>query len=214
MVDIMICDDQEVVRIGLTTLLSQEPTFKVIGQASSAEEAVRKAIEYKPHVVIIDIMMPGDGIKACHQITRELKETKILVLTSHTEEDTLVIDAIMAGVSGYLLKKTPGHELVELIKKIHRGQHLLDPGITGRVFDYIRKPQTITPVHAQLSEQEEQILELLAEGMTNREIAQRIHLAERTVRNYVSNILQKLDLKNRVEAATYSIRRRYNQYSK
>lgn len=206
---ILIGDDQEVVRIGLATLLSQVPDFQVIGYATTAQEAVRQAQLYRPQVVLLDISLPGDAIGACHQISSTVKNSKVLILTSQND-DRLLIDAIMAGVVGYILKKTPGEELVSSIKKIHQGQYILDPELTGRVFDYIKRPHRFKPVHKKLSEQEEHILELLAEGMTNREIADRVHLAERTVRNYVSNILKKLDLKNRVEAATFITRRRYD----
>lgn len=212
-ITILICDDQEVVRIGLATLLSQEPNFKVIGYATAAEEVVEKAKETRPHIIIMDITIPGDGIKACYQITAMFKETKILILTSSLNSgEDLLIDAIMAGVKGYFLKKTPGEELVEIVKQIHQGKSLLDPAMTEKVFEYIRKPQGVRPIHTDLSEQEEQILDLLTQGLTNQEIADRIHLAERTVRNYVSNILKKLDLKNRVEAATYMTKKKYNQY--
>lgn len=211
-IDILIGDDQEVVRIGLATLLSQESIFKIIGYAATAEEVVQKAREERPHVIIMDILISGDGIKACYQITSMLKETKILILASQPNDDDLVIDYIMAGVKGFFLKKTSGEDLVEIIKKIYQGHSLLDPAVTGKVFEFIRRPQRVRPVHTELSEQEEQILDLLALGLTNQEIGDRIHLAERTVRNYVSSILKKLDLKNRVEAATYMTKKKYNQY--
>lgn len=210
-IKILICDDQEVVQIGLTTLLLKVPAFEILGHTTTAQESVKKAKELEPHVVIIDINLPGDGLWACQEISFHVKASKLLVLTSHID-DKLLIDAIRVGIKGYFLKKTPGEELVEIIKKIHQGFYLLDPVITGRVFDYIKRPHHHKSVYRKLSEQEEVILDLLAQGMTNQEIADRIHLAERTVRNYVSKILKKLDLKNRVEAATFITRRRFNQF--
>lgn len=207
-IGILICDDQEVVRIGLVTLLSQEPGFQVLGQATTARESIKIATHKRPHVILIDTCIPGGGLEACYQIASEVKGAKIIVLTSQSQGPQ-VIAAIMAGVHGYFLKKTKGKELLAMIKRVHHGKYLLDPEITEEVFHYIKKTHTYKPVHKKLSEQEEQILIFLAQGMTNREIAEQIHLAERTVRNYVSNILKKLQLKNRVEAATYTIRRNY-----
>lgn len=208
-IHILIGDDQEVVRIGLATLLSQVPDFRVLGHVTTAQEAVKRVKECRPDVAILDIFLPGDAVGACQQISSRAKRTKILILTSRDDE-RILIDAIMAGIRGYILKKTPGEKLVKMIRMIHQGQYILDPELTERVFDYIKKPSHFRPAHRKLSQQEELILELLGEGMTNREIAERVHLAERTVRNYVSNILKKLDLKNRVEAATFITRRRYD----
>lgn len=208
MLRIVLVDDHEVVRLGIKSLLGRHPQFQVVAEAGNAQEAVEQAVQHKPDVVIMDIRLPGkSGIEATQEITKKLPETKVIVLTSFAE-DNLLFDAIMAGASGYVLKQIGSGELVRALETVARGEKLLDPAVTQKVFDRVR--QTAREAQgenfARLTNREIQILALVAEGKTNKEIAEKVFLSEKTVRNYVSSILDKLNLSTRTEAATYAVK--------
>lgn len=207
---ILIADDHEVVRIGLASLLDGQDGFEVIGQARSGDEAVRLARHHRPDVVVMDIRMPnGSGIDACRTITAELDAMPVVMLTSHADSDAL-FDAIDAGASGYVLKRVGSDELVSAVRTVAGGGSLLDPAVTRRVLDRIRSAGRMEEAGAfsELTEQERRVLAHIADGASNREIAARMGLAEKTVRNYVSSLLAKLALESRAQAAGYAIRNR------
>lgn len=207
---ILIADDHEVVRIGLAALLDAQDGFEVVGQAGSGAEATRLARQHRPDVVVMDIRMPnGSGIEACRTITAELERTPVIMLTSHADSEAL-FDAIDAGASGYVLKRVGSSELVDAVRSVAAGGSLLDPAVTRRVLDRVRNASRLEEAGAfnELTEQERRVLAHIADGASNREIAARMGLAEKTVRNYVSNVLAKLALESRSQAATYAIRNR------
>ncbi len=208
MLKILLVDDHEVVRLGLKSLLSDYPSFEVVAEASTADEAVEKTLNYKPDVVVMDIRLPGkNGIEATREIMDELPDTKVIMLTSYAEDD-LLFDAINAGAFGYVLKQIGSDDLIDALEAIGRGEALLDPSLTQKVFKRVREAsrKATDEAFASLSDQEIRILSLIAEGKTNKEIASAIFLSEKTVRNYVSSILSKLSLKTRSEAAAYAVK--------
>jgi two-component system, NarL family, response regulator DevR len=210
LIRILIADDHEVVRIGLASLLDGQEGFEVVAQARSGDEAVRLARHHRPDVVIMDIRMPnGSGIDACRVITNELTGTPVVMLTSHADSDAL-FDAIDAGASGYVLKRVGSDELISAVRTVAAGGSLLDPAVTRRVLDRIRSASRLEEAGAfsDLTEQERRVLAHIADGASNREIAARMGLAEKTVRNYVSSLLAKLALESRAQAAAYAIRNR------
>jgi two-component system, NarL family, response regulator DevR len=205
---VMLVDDHELVRLGLKTLLSRYPHFEVVAEAGDAAEALVKVLHYRPDVVVMDIRLPGkSGIEATREIVKRLPETKVVMLTSYAEDD-LLFDAITAGAAGYVLKRIGSDELVHALETVGRGESLLDPGVTQKVFRRMRESarQAEDAAFATLTDQEVRVLALLTQGKTNKEIASEIFLSERTVRNYVSSILDKLDLSSRAEAAAYAVR--------
>ena len=209
-VRVLVCDDHELVRGGLKALLESDLTVEFVGEAGSADQAIRVAAEVKPDVVVMDIRMPGrSGIEACREIRAEREETRVLILTSFADDEAL-FSAIMAGASGYVLKQIKGNDLLDAIHKVASGQSLLDPTVTARVLARIRGDAGSSTGDAgdDLTAQERKIVELLAEGKTNRQIGEQIHLAEKTVKNYVSNILMKLGLSRRAEVAALMAKRR------
>jgi DNA-binding NarL/FixJ family response regulator len=208
-VSILIVDDHEVVRMGLRTLLERRPGFTVVGEAATAEEAVRAARQSQPDVVIMDIRLPdGNGVEATREIREDRPETKVIMLTSYADDEAL-FGSIMAGASGYLLKQTRGQSLAEAIEKVAEGESLLDPAVTQKVLDGMRRLATGEGGDlAALSPQERKILALIAEGKTNKEIAEDVFLSDKTVKNYVSSILSKLNLRRRSEAAAFMAERR------
>jgi two-component system response regulator DevR len=211
---IIIVDDHEVVRLGLRALLERHPGFTVVDEASNAKEAVQKALQHHPEVVVMDIRLPGgSGIDACREIVAEAPDIKVIMLTSFAEDDML-FEAIAAGAAGYVLKQIGGDDLVRAIEAVGRGEALLDSALTQRVFARVREAQRKDEQSAfnQLTEQEMRVLGLVAEGKTNREIAQQLFLGEGTVRNYVSSILSKLALTNRAEAAAYAVQHNIRAY--
>ena len=212
---ILIADDHEVVRIGLAALLDAQDGFEVVAQAATGREAARMALEHRPDVVVMDIRMPnGSGIDACRTITREASGMPVIMLTSHADSDAL-FDAIDAGASGYVLKRIGSHELVDAVRTVASGGSLLDPSVTRSVLDRIRNAGRLEEAgaFADLTEQERRVLAHVADGASNRQIADRMGLAEKTVRNYVSNILAKLALESRSQAAAYAIRNRLPELS-
>jgi two-component system response regulator DevR len=210
-VRVLLCDDHELVRRGLRALLESDLSIEVIGEAGSADDAVAAAAEASPDVVVMDVRMPGrSGIEACRDIRAHREQTRVLILTSFADDEAL-FSAIMAGASGYVLKQIHGNDLLEAIHRVANGESLLDPSVTGRVLARIRGEDFGGGDEdgvGQLTPQERRIIGLVAEGMTNRQIGERVHLAEKTVKNYVSNILMKLDLSRRAEVAAFMARRR------
>ncbi|MDQ4096537.1 MAG: response regulator transcription factor [Actinomycetota bacterium] len=202
---VFLLDDHEVVRRGVRELLEVEDDLEVVGEASTAEEAVARIPSARPDVAVLDVRLPdGDGVEVCREIRSRHPEVRCLMLTSFADDEAL-FSAIMAGASGYVLKQVRGRELVEGVRRVGRGESLLDPAVTQRVLERLRaKPEE--DELADLSEQERRILDLIAEGLTNRQIGQRIYLAEKTVKNYVSNVLAKLGMSRRAEAAAYAAR--------
>ena len=204
---ILIVDDHDIVRKGLAMLVSRQEDLSVVAEAGSVAEAVAKARESVPDVVVMDIRLPdGTGIEACREIRDENPDVKVLMLTSYSDEEA-VIGSIMAGASGYLLKEIRSQEIVDAIRIVGSGQSLLDPAVTAGVLERIRRGKEEDPL-AQLTDQEQKILELIAEGQTNRQIAGQINLSDKTVKNYVSNILGKLEVSRRSQAAAFLAERR------
>jgi two-component system, NarL family, response regulator DevR len=211
---IIIVDDHEVVRLGLRALLERHPNFSVVDEAGTAKDAVQKVLQHRPEVVVMDIRLPGgNGIEACREIAAQAPDTKVIMLTSFAE-DEMLFEAIAAGAAGYVLKQIGGDDLVRAIESVGRGEALLDSVLTQRVFTRVREAQRKDEQSAfnQLTDQEMRVLGLVAEGKTNREIAQALFLGEGTVRNYVSSTLSKLSLTNRAEAAAYAVQHNIRAY--
>lgn len=209
---VVIVDDHEVVRLGLKTLLNRVADLEVVGEAGSAVEAEQVVAEKQPDVVIMDIRMPdGNGIEACRVIRSRWPNVRVIMLTSYSDDEA-VIGSVMAGASGYVLKQIGTQELVDAIRRVSQGESLLDPGVTGKILERVRSGTSgdgegpPIPGGESLTEQEQKILILIAQGKTNREIAGEMFLSEKTVRNYVSNILGKLQLHNRAAAAAWAVR--------
>jgi two-component system response regulator DevR len=211
---ILLVDDHEVVRLGLKSLLERHPQFEVIGEAGSAREAMEQVAALKPDVVLMDIRLPGtSGIEACEEIVNKYPATRVIMLTSYAE-DEMLFSAIRAGASGYILKQINSADLVKAIESVSRGEALLDPAVTQRVFQEVRRAvkEEEASAFAHLSQQEKHVLLLVSEGKTNREIAKSLFLGEGTVRNYVSSILSKLGVNNRAEAAAYAVEHSLREY--
>ena len=206
---VLIVDDHEVVREGLRALLKRRPQLAVVGEAGSVASAVAEAKKTRPDVVIMDVRLPdGSGVEACRDIRAEHPETRVIMLTSYADDEA-VFASIMAGASGYLLKQTQGQTLVEAIGRVMRGESLLDPAVTQRVLERVRSAGSKKDDELSLlSEQEQKILDLISEGKTNKEIAAEVYLSDKTVKNYVSSILSKLNFRRRSEAAAFIARRR------
>lgn len=206
---ILLVDDHDVVREGLRALLSRREGFDVVSQAGTVAESISEAKRTKPDVIVMDVRLPdGSGIEACREIREAMPETKVIILTSYADDEA-VFASILAGASGYVLKQTRGSALADAIAAVARGESLLDPAVTQRVMERVRagqKKKEDDPLDA-LNQQERKILELIAEGKTNKEIAGEVYLSDKTVKNYVSNILTKLNLRRRSEAAAFIARR-------
>ena len=202
---LLLVDDHEVVRQGLVSLLARRPAFQVVAEAGTAAEALAAARRFRPDLAIMDVRLPdGTGIEACRDIRAEMPETRVVMLTSYPDEEA-VLAAILAGASGYLLKQIRGRDLVAALESVGRGDSLLDPAVTERVLERVRRVAA-GEGHDELSEltpQERKILLLVAEGKTNREIAGEVFLSDKTVKNYVSSILSKLSLQRRAQAAAF-----------
>ena len=206
---VMLVDDHEVVREGLRALLDRREGMRVVGEAGSVAQAVEVALREKPDVVVMDVRLPdGSGVEACRDIRAELPSTRMIMLTSYADEEA-VMASILAGASAYLLKQTRGQQLAEAVEAVARGESLLDPQVTMRVLEQVRNIASGAAggKQSQLTENEHKILKLIAEGKTNKEIAAEIYLSDKTVKNYVSSILSKLNLRRRSEAAAYIARR-------
>jgi two-component system response regulator DevR len=206
---LLVVDDHEIVRQGLVAMLSRRPNFQVVAEAGTAAEAIEMARRYQPELVVMDVRLPdGSGIEACREIRAEMPATRVVILTSYPDEEA-VFSAIVAGASGYLLKQVRGRDLVSALESVGRGESLLDPAVTEKVLERVRRIATggATDELAQLTAQEQKILLLVAEGKTNKEIAAEVFLSDKTVKNYVSSILSKLNLQRRAQAAAYLAKR-------
>ena len=202
---LLIVDDHEVVREGLRSLLARHDDLEIVGEAGSSAEAIDVARRCEPDLVMMDVRLPdGSGIEACREIRAQRPGTRVIMLTSYPDEEA-VFASIVAGASGYLLKQIRAQSLVEAIRTVHGGASLLDPAVTDKVMQRIRKMGmgATDDLLAQLSEKEQQILTLIAEGKTNKEIAKVVYLSDKTVKNYVSSILSKLNLTRRSAAAAF-----------
>lgn len=205
---VLICDDHEVVREGLRGLIGRQPGMSVVAEAGTVAEAIEAAARARPDVVIMDVRLPdGSGVEACRTIREARPETRVIMLTSYADDEALFA-SIIAGASGYLLKQTRGQAVVDAITTVALGRSLLDPDVTGKVLERVRQSRGEDPALASLTEQERKVLAGLAEGHTNREIGEKLFLSEKTVKNYVSRILDKLGLSRRAEAAAYMAKHR------
>jgi two-component system response regulator DevR len=203
---VFLLDDHEIVRTGLRSLFESTDGFEVVGEAATASEALDRIPPTRPHVAILDVRLPdGSGIEVCREIRSGSPEIACVMLTSYADDEALFA-AIMAGAAGYVLKQVGATDLVGDIRKVAEGQSLLDPALTERVLERLRDRPDEDPLMAGLTQQERRILDLIAEGQTNRQIAGTLYLAEKTVKNYVSNLLAKLGMERRTQAASYATR--------
>ena len=201
MIRVYLLDDHEVVRDGLRFLLERTDDIEVVGEAGSAAEATARIPALRPHVAILDARLPdGSGIEVCRNVRAVDPSINALILTSYDDDEALFA-AIMAGASGYILKETRSHDLVEAIRHVAAGRSLIDPALTAKVLERVRNGPATAPELADLTDQELKLLGHIAQGLTNRQIAEQMFLAEKTVKNYVSNILSKLGLERRTQAA-------------
>jgi DNA-binding NarL/FixJ family response regulator len=200
---VLICDDHEVVREGLRGLIGRQAGMSVVGEAGTVAEAIAAATSSKPDVVIMDVRLPdGSGVEACRAIREAHPDARVIMLTSYADDEALFA-SILAGAAGYLLKQTRGQAVVDAVIAVAAGRSLLDPDVTGKVLERLREGRAEDPALASLTEQERKVVVGLAEGRTNREIGELLFLSEKTVKNYVSRILDKLGLSRRAEAAAY-----------
>ena len=201
---VFLLDDHEVVRRGIKDLLEGEGDIVVVGESGLAQEAARRIPALRPDVAILDGRLPdGTGIDVCREIRSQDPSINALILTSYDDDDAL-FSAIMAGASGYVLKQIRGTDLIDTVRRVAAGQSMLDPAVTAQVLDRLRSGPKTDPALEQLTAQELKILELIAQGMTNRQIAGTLFLAEKTVKNYVSSMLAKLNLESRTQAAIFA----------
>jgi two-component system, NarL family, response regulator DevR len=207
---LLIVDDHEVVRQGLVALLDRRAGFQVVAEAGTVAESIEAARRHQPDIVVMDVRLPdGSGIEACREIRSEMPATRVVMLTSYPDEEA-VLSAIVAGASGYLLKQIRARDLVTALETVGRGESLLDPAVTEKVLERIRRiaAGTLGDELTQLTAQEQKILMLVAEGKTNKEIAAEVFLSDKTVKNYVSSILSKLNLERRAQAAAFVAKHR------
>jgi two-component system, NarL family, response regulator DevR len=203
---VFLLDDHEIVRRGLRELFEAEDDLVVVGEAATEDEAINRVHALDPDVAVLDVQLQsGNGIEACREIRSRHPRTACLILTSFSDDEAL-FQAIMAGAAGYVLKQIRGNELVDAVRLVADGQNLLDPAVTARVLERLRTGPAEDPLIARLTPQEHQVLLLLADGMTNRQIASRLYLAEKTIKNYVTSILSKMGMARRTEAAVYAAR--------
>jgi two-component system response regulator DevR len=207
---ILLVDDHEVVRLGLAILLEDDPGVKIVGEAGSAQEALEACERLRPDLVILDIRLPDQlGVTVCRQIVERWPHIKVIILTSFVNDD-LIADAISAGAAGYVLKQVGNEELLRAVEAVRRGEALLNPQVTQRVLQRIRQTERLLDASAfrVLSHRELEVLLLVSQGKSNREIAESLSLSEKTIRNHVSNLLNKLHMSNRIELATYAVKHR------
>jgi NarL family two-component system response regulator LiaR len=204
---ILIVDDHAVVREGLRSFIQIKPDMEVVGEAADGIEAIEKALSLEPDVILLDIVMPRlDGVGAIGQLNQEGCTARILVITSFAEDEQ-IFPAIKAGALGYLLKDSMPNELIQAIRDVYRGEPCLHPTIARKLMDELKRDPDLPPTEEPLTERELEVLTLIAQGYSNREIGEQLHLSERTVGKYTSNILDKLHLANRTQAALYALRR-------
>lgn len=203
MIRVLVCEDETIVRQGLVAILSMQPSITVVGEAADGEDALEQVEAHKPDVVLIDVRMPVmDGVQATQQITARYPRTRVIILTTFDYEE-YVLEGVKAGASGYVLKDTSADELVRTIRRVHRGEHFIQAAVAGRILVDMMKPSTAAPADAggvALTEREIAILTRLSQGMSNREVAADLSLSEGTIKNYVSVILSKLQVTNRIQA--------------
>ncbi|WKN46861.1 response regulator transcription factor [Nocardioides sp. Arc9.136] len=205
---VYLLDDHEIVRRGIRELLESEGDIEVVGESGLAEEATRRIPALRPDVAILDGRLPdGSGIDVCREVRSVDPSIRALVLTSYDDDDALFA-AIMAGAAGYVLKQVRGADLLETVRRVAEGKSMLDPAVTAQVLDRLRSGPPTDEGHDGLTGQEQKILALIAEGLTNRQIGERMFLAEKTVKNYVSSLLAKLGLESRTQAAIYATKQR------
>ena len=203
---VFLVDDHEVVRRGLADLLGLEEDMEVVGEASSKEDALHRIPAARPHVAVLDVRLPdGSGVEVCRDIRASMPNVHCLMLTSYADDEAL-FDAILAGASGYVLKEIRGNDLIDAVRQVAAGKSLLDPVATQRVLERLRDGEKHDDRLDGLTDQERKILNLIGEGMTNRQIGEELHLAEKTVKNYVSSLLAKLGLERRTQAAALAVR--------
>jgi len=203
---VYLLDDHQMVREGLKVMLEASQRVEVVGESDSAQEATHRIPALKPDVAILDNRLPdGSGIEVCREIRAVDPSIRALILTSYDDDEAL-FSAIMAGAAGYVLKDVKGHDIIDAIERVAAGQSLIDPALMARVLDRVRNGPQVAPELSRLTEQELRLLELLAEGLTNRQISERMFLAEKTVKNYVSHLLTKLGLERRTQAAVLATR--------
>ena len=203
---VFLLDDHEIVRAGLRSLFETDDEFVVVGEAATAAEALDRIPATRPHVAILDVRLPdGNGIEVCRDIRSHSPEIACVMLTSYADDEALVA-AVMAGAAGYVLKQVGAVSLVEDVRRVAAGQSLMDPALIQRLLEKIRRGSEEDPLLASLTPQERRILDLVADGQTNRQIANELYLAEKTVKNYVSNLLSKLGMERRTQAASYATR--------
>ncbi|GAA1073796.1 response regulator transcription factor [Nocardiopsis composta] len=203
---VFLLDDHDVVRRGITALLGDEDDIEVVGEAATAAEAVARIPAARPDVAVLDVRLPdGSGVEVCREVRSRLPDLACLMLTSYADDDALY-DAVMAGAAGYVLKQIHGSDLVGAVRTVAAGESLLDPRSTARMLRRMREQAARKDPLSELSEQERRIFELIGEGLTNRQIGERTFLAEKTVKNYVSSVLAKLEMERRTQAAAYAAR--------
>jgi two-component system response regulator DevR len=203
---VLLVDDHEVVRAGLKTLIESQEDMTVVGEAGTAEDGVRRVGYDEPDVAVLDVRLPDmSGVEACREIRSRFPDVSVLMLTSFADEEALMA-AILAGASGYVLKRVKSDELIDDIRRVGRGESLLDPEMTERLFTRLREGETEDPLLSRLTKQEKTIVAHIADGLTNRQIAEEMFLAEKTVKNYVSNLLAKMGMSRRSEAAAHMAR--------
>ncbi|MFG2076288.1 DNA-binding response regulator, NarL/FixJ family, contains REC and HTH domains [Nonomuraea maritima] len=213
MIRVFVLDDHEVVRRGVTALLESEDDIEVIGEAGTAESAIARIKALEPDVAVLDVRLPdGSGVDVCREVRSALPGLACLMLTSYADDDAL-FDAVMAGAAGYVLKQIHGSDLVGAVRTVASGQSLLDPVSTAAMLRRLRDRTARKDPLAALTDQERHILDLIGEGLTNRQIAERLFLAEKTVKNYVSNLLAKLNMERRTQAAALAARLRTDRPS-
>ncbi len=209
---VFLLDDHEVVRRGLKDLLEAAGDIEVVGEAATAKEALSRIPPVVPDVAVLDVRLPdGDGVEVCREVRERSPDVHCLILTSFADDEAL-FRAIMAGAAGYVLKQLKGSDLVDAVRRVARGQSLLDPAVTERVLERLRHGDQDDERIARLTAQERQVLDLIAEGLTNRQIGEQMHLAEKTVKNYVSNLLAKMGFERRTQAAVYAARHETDEH--
>jgi len=203
---VFLLDDHEVVRVGVRELLESEGDIEVVGEASTAAEALARVPAVRPDVAVLDVRLPdGDGVSVCRELRSDFPELACLMLTSFADDEAL-FDAVLAGAAGYVLKQVKGNDILESVRRVAAGQSLLDPATTARMMQRMREQVERPDPLEGLTEQERRVLALIGEGLTNRQIGERMFLAEKTVKNYVSNLLTKLGMERRTQAAAFVAR--------
>jgi two-component system, NarL family, response regulator DevR len=203
---VYLLDDHEIVRRGIKELLESEPDIEVVGESGLAEEAARRIPALRPDVAILDGRLPdGSGIDVCREVRSLDPGINALILTSYDDDEAL-FSAIMAGAAGYVLKQVRGNDFIDMVRRVAAGQSTLDPSVTAQVLERVRNGPPVDKEREGLTEQEQRILDLIGEGLTNRQIAQEMYLAEKTVKNYVSSMLAKLGLTSRTQAAIFAVK--------